>query len=171
MNTNIILTGMPAAGKSTVGVLLAKRLGMNFIDTDIVIQQIHRKPLHQLLDRQNPSPFRQIEEDAICQLDISNHVIATGGSVIYGQQAMQHLAANGIIIYIYVSLPVLQSRLTNLVTRAVVMAPDQSLAELFDERHALYQQQANITIDATEHSQESVANAICQGLDNFAKHP
>ncbi len=164
MKKNIVLIGMPASGKSTVGVLLAKRLNMAFVDTDIYIQTRTGTPLASLLDPQDPEPFRKLEQEHLLTLDITGHVIATGGSVIYGESAMEHLRANAIVAYLYTPLALLEMRITDLVARAVAIRPTQTLSDLFEERHPLYTRYANIIVDCMGKDHEAVVAELKQQL-------
>ncbi len=157
---NVVLIGMPASGKSTVGVLLAKRLGLAFTDTDIYIQERTGRPLPSLLDPQNPEDFRAMEQELVLRLNISGHVIATGGSVVYGEAAMQHLSKNAIVAYLYTPLALLEMRITDLVARAVAMHPTQTLRDLLEERHPLYAQYATITVDCMGKDHETVVSEL-----------
>jgi shikimate kinase len=164
---NIVLIGMPASGKSTVGVLLAKRLGLNFLDTDLVIQQHEKRPLAELLDRRNPAGFRALEERHVLGINVTGHVMATGGSVIYGEQAMHHLRRGGIVVYLDTPLALLEMRIADLVTRAVVMHPSQTLRDLYEERDPLYRRFADLAIDCLGRDHEAVATAVKDGIQPF----
>ena len=113
---NIILIGMPGAGKSTLGVLLAKTLGMSFVDTDIVLQEQEGRLLHEILNTDGLGVLLEAEESAVSQLEVENCVIATGGSVVYSQKAMEHLRSTGITVYLYVSLEEIEKRIGNIKT-------------------------------------------------------
>lgn len=160
LKSNIVLVGMPGSGKSTVGVILAKLLSYDFIDTDVLIQSSQRRALQDIVDRDGHLALRKIEEGALLSLDLHNHVIATGGSAVYSAAAMAHLAAIGIVVFLDVELATLQARVNNLATRGLVRRPGQSLADLFAEREALYRQAADITINCTGMTQEAVCSAI-----------
>ncbi len=144
---NIVLIGMPASGKSTVGPLLAEALGWPFVDTDQHIEARHGQPLHALLDINDPEGFCRIEEREICALDCQATVIATGGSVIYGEGAMAHLRANGLLVYLYAPLALIEMRITDMTARGVVRRPTQTLADVFAERDPLYRRYADVVID------------------------
>lgn len=151
---------MPGSGKSTVGVILAKLLSYDFIDTDVLIQSSQRRALQDIVDQDGHLALRKIEEDALLSLDLHNHVIATGGSAVYSAAAMAHLAAIGTVVFLDVALATLEARVNNLATRGLVRRPGQSLADLFAEREALYRQAADITINCTGMTQEAVCSAI-----------
>lgn len=148
MNTdNIILIGMPGCGKSTVGVVLAKTLNKEFIDSDIVIQRQANKRLSQLLDELGTEGFRQLENDVNAGLDVHGSVIATGGSVIYGQGAMEHLSQIGTIVYLHLSYPAIEERLGDLHARGVTIKPGQTLLDLYNERCPQYEKWAHVTVE------------------------
>lgn len=161
---NIILIGMPGVGKSTVGVLLAKKLGLGFIDTDIVIQSTQDRTLAQIITKRGISSFLQIESNHMLALNLDNHVIATGGSAVYSQTAMSHLAQNGTVVFLDLSLPQLRQRLNDLDDRGVTRKPGQSLADLFAERQPLYQHYADVTVACDHLDVESVKHAICKQI-------
>jgi len=165
--TNIVLIGMPASGKSTIGVLLAKRLGLDFTDTDIVIQQHEKRPLTELLDRRDPTSFRELEERHVLNLNVSGCVIATGGSVVYGEQAMRHLRRGGVIVYLFTPLALLEMRISDLVSRAVAMRPSQTLRDLYEERDPLYRRWADLTVDCLGRDHEAVTAAVADGIQPF----
>lgn len=144
---NITLIGMPSSGKSVVGVLLAKRLGMDFIDGDLLIQQQEKRLLKEIIDEEGLEQFLKIEEDIHCKLQVENSVIAPGGSVIYGEKAMKHLKAIGTVVYLKLSYDELERRLGNPKERGVAMKSDMTLPELYKERLPLYERYADITID------------------------
>ena len=168
---NVALIGMPAVGKSTVGVLLAKRLGLGFVDTDIVIQGRERQTLQQIIHGRGAEGFRAIERDHILALGVQNHVIATGGSVIYSRRAMAHLAAMATIVFLELSLRELTRRLDNLDSRGVLMAPGQSLAALFAERDPLYRKYAHLTVKCDGLSADQVKEASVTRLIAFGFQP
>ena len=145
---NIVLIGMPGCGKSTVGVLLAKALGMAFLDTDIVLQAQEGRLLQSLLDEIGIDAFLRREEEAILTVDAKDTVIATGGSVVYEQQAMRHLHACGKVVYIALPYEEIERRLSNLATRGVALRPGQTLRDLYDERTPLYERAADIVVHA-----------------------
>jgi shikimate kinase len=160
MNNNIILIGMPGAGKSTIGVLLAKALSFSFVDTDLLVQQRIQMSLQDIIDTKGIQSFLTIEEEVILSLRANRHVIATGGSVVYRQKAMEHLASTGIIVYFDVPLPVLRKRLKNITTRGIVMEADQSLASVYDTRHFLYENYADMIITCKKKSMEEIVDEI-----------
>lgn len=135
---NLVLIGMPGAGKSTVGVLLAKTLKMPFTDTDILIQKQENSYLQELIEKHGIDGFIKIEENTVKSLDLRNHVIATGGSVVYSETAMAHLKAHGIIFFLNARLYQLERRLKNSRNRGIAMSPGQTLGSLYRERLPLY---------------------------------
>lgn len=156
---------MPGVGKSTVGVLLAKQLGLGFIDTDIVIQSTQGQTLAQIIAVQGISGFLQIESNHLLSINLYNQVIATGGSAVYSQTAMAHLAQNGTVVFLDLSLPQLRQRLNDLDDRGVTRKPGQSLTDLFTERQPLYQRYADVTVACDDLDVEAVKQAICQKID------
>jgi len=147
---NIILVGMPAAGKSTVGVILAKKIGYSFLDTDVYLQSREKKLLPEIIEKTGVDEFCIIEEQHVLSIMESSHVIATGGSVIYGKKAMEHLKNNGLVVYLETSVDILLTRIVNPQQRGVVRRPGQSIESLFEERHPLYIAVADIVINCDE---------------------
>jgi len=161
---NVVLIGMPGAGKSTVGVVLAKTLGMRFVDTDLLIQERAGRMLQEILNEDGPDAFRRIEEEAILSLRPQRAVIATGGSVVYSGDAMAHLKAGGVIVYLEVPYAEMEARLKNITTRGIVLLPGQSLREMYDERIPLYERYADITIACRGKDLESVVEDLIEAL-------
>lgn len=157
---NIILIGMPGAGKSTVGVILAKRLGFHFTDTDLLIQWRERLRLQQIIDSKGLDYFRHVEEQVLCNLQLEYNVIATGGSVIYYQRGLTALGQTGHLIYLEVPLDALSQRIANMGERGLVMSKGQSFEQLYQERTPLYEQHADITINCNNRSAEQVAEML-----------
>jgi shikimate kinase len=164
--TNIILIGMPGAGKSTVGVILAKLTSLGFIDTDLLIQISKHRSLQDIVDVAGHMALRKIEEEVILGLDCNSHVIATGGSAIYSDAAMMHLRSRGIIVFLDVDQGTLQKRIHNFDTRGLAKRPDQTLLDLFEERYHLYARYADIRVDCANLTQEEVCSAIIENLEN-----
>lgn len=144
---NVVLIGMPAVGKSTVGVILAKLLGYSFVDTDLVIQKSEGKLLKHIIAEKGVDGFIETENRILSSLDCVNSVISTGGSVIYGADAMKNLSQNGIVIYLKLDYHKLKYRLHNIKNRGVVIKEGQSLSSLYRERVPLYEKYADIIID------------------------
>jgi len=157
---NIVMIGMPGCGKSTVGVLLAKVLGKAFIDTDVVLQAKEKCRLQEMIDRIGIDAFLQIEEETVLNLDCENTVIATGGSVIYGRRAMEHLHKDGVVVYIRLPYEEVEQRLSNLATRGVTLRSGQSLYDLYQERISLYEREADIVVDASGFDIEQTVSAV-----------
>jgi shikimate kinase len=162
----VVLIGMPGAGKSTVGVLLAKALGLGFDDTDLLIQTACDRTLQQILDADGYLRLRELEQQVILQVAARGRVVATGGSAVYSEPGMHHLGAAADIVYLDVPLTVLLGRLDNLDSRGVARPPGQTLEDLFAERTALYRHYADVTIDANLASADAVALAITEALAN-----
>lgn len=162
MKTNLTLIGMPGAGKSTVGIILAKNLSLGFIDTDVLIQINRQKSLQQILDESDHLHLRAIEEEEILKLNVSRHVIATGGSAAYSAKAMAHLQRLSTVIFLQVSFPEIERRIRNFATRGIAKAKNQTFRELFDERQVLYRKYAEYTIHCDGLDQEEVAALIAQ---------
>ena len=147
MRENIILIGMPASGKSTVGVVLAKALGYDFVDTDLLIQREKKARLEDIISREGNEAFLETEERVCCALSPVCTVIATGGSVVYSEKAMKHFKEIGKVVYLKVEYETLKNRLHDLKARGVVLPEGISLQGLYEERTVLYEQYADITVD------------------------
>jgi shikimate kinase len=161
---NVVLVGMPGVGKSTLGVLLAKCTGRDFVDTDVRIQASVGRTLQDVIDRDGVAAFRRIEERAILDLQCRNTVISTGGSVVYSSAAITHLRTLGPIIHLDLPLPLLRQRLDDLGSRGVVMSPGQTLEELYAERAPLYRLAADIRVDCSGMGHEAAVQAILAAL-------
>lgn len=144
---NITLIGMPASGKSTVGVLLAKRLGYSFVDVDIVIQEQEGRLLKDIIAKEGQEGFLAVENRINAGLNVRHSVIAPGGSVIYGKEAMEHLKEISTVVYLKLSYDSVEERLGNLVDRGVVLKDGMTLRDLYEERVPYYEKYADITID------------------------
>lgn len=144
---NIILIGMPGAGKSTVGVILAKILGYKFVDADLLIQEKEDRLLHEIIKAEGVDGFINIENQVNSSITAHKSVIATGGSVVYGKEAMKHLQKIGTIIYLKLSFDELNKRLTNINNRGVIMKDGQTLYDLYLERTPLYEKYTDITVE------------------------
>jgi shikimate kinase len=158
--SNVVLIGMPGAGKSTVGVILAKRVAMDFVDTDVLIQTHEGRTLQDIVDHEGYLELRRIEESVLLDIDQRNHVIATGGSAVYSEKAMAHLKTDAVVVYLDVTREVLEKRITNYATRGIAKHPDQTFEELLEERDTLYRQYADVTIDCNDLTQEQAAEVI-----------
>ena len=164
--SNIILIGMPTSGKSTVGVIAAKILGLNFIDTDLVIQQREGKLLCEIIDNYGIEGFLKCEENAILSFQETGALIATGGSVVYSEAAMRHLKQDGIIVYLKVDQNELFKRLHNVKERGVVLRPNETIEEMFRERCILYEKFADIIIDEGEKNLEETVAEVDKAIGN-----
>jgi len=157
---NLILIGMPAVGKSTMGVLLAKRIGFAFIDTDLLIQTGEGMRLKHIIHDQGTEAFCDLEANYIQQISPQRTVVATGGSVVYRPQAMAHLLKLGTIIFLDIQLYPLSERLEQLDNRGVVRKPGQTVEQLYSARRPLYQKYAQITVDCSYRTPEEVTNLL-----------
>lgn len=157
---NIVLIGMPGAGKSTVGVVLAKHMGFRFVDSDLVIQEQTGLLLHEIITKEGDDGFRQVENRVNASLQVKHSVIATGGSVIYGREAMNHLKKIGIVVYLKLSLEAVSERLGDLKERGVTLRKGQTLQQLYDERVPLYERYADITVDCERKSIREIVAEI-----------
>ena len=157
---NIVLIGMPTAGKSTVGVILAKMMGYQFIDSDLVIQTKEDRLLKDIIAEQGVDGFLQIENRINADIHATNSIIATGGSVVYGEEAMEHLLESGKVVYIKLSYETILSRLSNAKHRGVVLREHQTLMDLYEERCPLYEKYAHFVVDGENLDIEEVVNKI-----------
>lgn len=162
--TNIVLVGMPGAGKSTVGVVLAKQAARGFLDSDLLIEIREGMLLQEILDRSDYLNLRRIEEEILLSLDVRNHVIATGGSAAYSATAMQHLGKNGAVVFLDVGFEEVVRRVHNLDTRGIACRPGLTLREIYDERRPLYLKWADIRIECGRLGHEAVARRVMQEL-------
>ena len=158
--SNIVLIGMPGAGKSTVGIILAKQASLQFVDTDVLIQTGRSRSLQDIVDTDGYEVLRRIEEETLLGLDVRNCVIATGGSAVYSNRAMAHLASAGIVVYLDVAQQVLEARVHDYGTRGLAKRPDQNFTDLFRERSTLYARYAEITIRNDNLTHEEVCAEI-----------
>ncbi|MBO5097226.1 MAG: shikimate kinase [Agathobacter sp.] len=163
---NIVLIGMPGVGKSTVGVILAKVLGYQFVDADLVIQQQEGKLLREIIEEVGTDGFIQVENRVNAGLKCSKTIIATGGSVIYGQEAMEHLKEIGTVVYLEVSFPTLEKRLSDIKGRGVVLKEGQTLYGLYEERTPLYEKYADVRVSEEGLSVEETVEQLVNKLQN-----
>jgi len=162
---NLVLIGMPGAGKSTVGVLLAKTAGRSFVDTDLLIQEGEGRPLQSLLDEKGAAGFQALEERYLRALHVRGAVIATGGSAVYSAAAMDHLRRGGPVVYLAATLPTLAGRLGAWEEgRGVVRRPGQTLADLFAERDPLYRRYAEAVIATDGLPHDAVVRAVLRAV-------
>lgn len=159
---NIVLIGMPGAGKSTIGVLLAKSMLMDFVDTDLLIQKKFSDSLCGIIAERGVEEFLGIENDVICENDFQNCVVATGGSAVYGREAMEKLRANGTAVYLKLSPEELERRIDNIHTRGIAMKEGTSIAALYAERSPLYEKYADITVDSEGMTAEQCVDVIAK---------
>lgn len=164
---NIILIGMPACGKSVTGVILAKSLKMNFIDTDLLIQERAGKSLQDIINADGIETFKSIEEEVLNAINVKNTVIATGGSAVYYDSAMRHLKENGVVVYIEASLATIKKRLKNIRTRGVAMEKGQTIDSLYEMRVPLYEKYADCTVRSHRYRAENTVEDIISGLEKI----
>jgi shikimate kinase len=166
---NIILIGMAAAGKSTLGKRLARRLGWAFVDTDLLLEAWWGAPLQNIKDHLGLHAFMQAEAEQILRLHLKRSVIATGGSVVYSEAAMAHLKGLGCIVYTEASYDTIAGRLTNPLSRGLAIGPGQTVKDLYDERAPLYARFAQLTVSTDKTSPDQSCSAIIDGLSQTAQ--
>ena len=164
MKNNIVLIGMPGVGKSTVGVILAKVLGYQFIDADLLIQKQEGRLLREIIEAEGTEGFIQVENRVNATIEAENTIIATGGSVVYGQEAMEHLQKIGQVVYLKASFDILERRLADIKGRGVVLKEGQDLKGLYEERTPLYEKYADIVISEEGLSIEQTVNLLVEKL-------
>jgi shikimate kinase len=169
--SNIILIGMPGSGKSTVGVILAKMLAKRYLDTDILLQNLEKRSLQDIVDKEGHMALREVEQKVLLGIRCRNHIIATGGSAAYSEPAMMHLKSNGIVVFLHADLPALERRIHNYETRGLAKRPDQSFQDLFEERLVLYEKFADITVKSSNLTQDQVCDVIVDKLSTTDHHP
>ena len=162
---NIVLIGMPGVGKSTIGVILAKELGYQFVDADLLIQKQEKRLLKEIISEEGIEGFIAIENQVNASIEANRTVIATGGSVVYGREAMEHLGEIATVIYLKLSYKALRKRLGNLKNRGVVLRDGQTLKDLYEERVVLYEKYADITIDEENKNLEETLQSIVESLE------
>lgn len=162
--SNITLIGMPGCGKSTIGVLLAKAINYGFVDSDLLIQQEQNMKLQEIIDKYGIEAFNRIENDVNSRIELKRHIIATGGSVIYGEDAMRHLSEISKIIYISLSCDEIVRRLNNIKTRGISMNKGETIEDLYNRRVPLYEKYADYVVNCDgmdiEASVEAIMNLI-----------
>lgn len=164
---NIVLIGMPGVGKSTIGVVLAKMLGYDFIDADLVIQEKEKKLLREIIAEVGAEGFIEVENRVNSSIEAEHAIIATGGSVVYGAEAMAHLKEIGTVLYLKLPYEELQKRLRDIKGRGVVLKDGQTLKDLYEERVPLYEKYADLTVDEERCSIEQTIDKILKLKDQF----
>ncbi len=167
IKNNIILIGMPGAGKSTVGVLLAKAMKMPFMDTDLLIQQKENMLLQDIIKAYGIESFLRIEQDTLLEISVENCVIATGGSAVYSEKAMEHLRRHGVIVYLNLKYYQIERRINNITTRGIAMNKEQNLKDLYHERTPLYEKYADITIDCAQKHIEQIVSETAEKSSRY----
>jgi shikimate kinase len=161
---NLVLIGMPSSGKSTVGVLAAKALGLDFVDTDLLLQRQEGLRLHEILARDGTEGFLAAENRLLSGLNFVNAVVSTGGSAVYHRAGMENLKAQGLVVWLDVPFPEIERRLSDIQTRGVVLAPGQSLKDLFDERRPLYEAWADLRLEVGRETLETTVNRLWSAI-------
>lgn len=167
MKNNFIFIGMPASGKSTIGVVTAKRLGYQFIDTDLLIQKREGKLLWEIIEEKGTDGFLKIEDEVNASVEAEKAVIAPGGSVVYCENAMKHYKSIGMIVYLHVPYAAIEARIQNARNRGVVLKDGQTLRDLYEERCRLFEQYADIRINEDGLSMEETVTRVLDVLGNI----
>ena len=167
---NIVLIGMPGAGKTTIGSILSQKLNMTFIDTDILIKQKSGKSPQQIIDDKHTDEFLSIEENVVMDLNLKNFVVSTGGSVVCSSKAVNHLKSNGIVVYLKADYHAIEKRIRNPKTRGIVFKDGQDLLGVYNERVPLYENYSDITIDCSDKSVNDVVDSVINILENKKKN-
>ena len=162
---NVILIGMPGVGKSTAGVVLAKSLGYEFVDEDLLIQKQEGRLLHEIIAQEGRAGFLAIENQVNAGINTQKAVIATGGSVVYGAEAMEHLKSMGTVVYLKISYETLERRLHNMKGRGVVLKIGQTLRDLYEERTPLYEKYADLIVNQEQRDVEETIRQIVAALE------
>ena len=163
---NIVFIGMPASGKSTVGVVVAKRLGYKFVDTDLVIQEVEKRLLKEIIAEEGNEGFLRIEDRVNAEIQEERAVISPGGSVVYCENAMRHYKETGMIVYLHTSYETISNRLHNAKNRGVVLKDGQTLKDLYEERTALFERYADLTISEEGRDLEETIEEVLRVLEN-----
>ena len=164
---NMVFIGMPAVGKSTVGVVVAKRLGFEFIDTDLLIQKQEKRLLREIIAEEGIDNFLKIENQVNRDVDVTNAVISPGGSVVYCEEAMKHFKETGIVVYLEVSYETINARLVNAKKRGVTLREGQTLKDLYDERVVLFEKYADITVSEEGLELEETIDKVLDALEEL----
>lgn len=168
MKQNIVLIGMPGVGKSTIGVILAKVIGYRFMDSDLVIQETEGKLLKDIIEEKGTKGFLEVENRINATISPVKTVIATGGSVVYGKEAMEHFKEISTIVYLKADFPTLDKRLSNIKNRGVVIEDGQTLEDLYNERVVLYEKYADVIIEENDLSVEDTLELLVQKLNAYS---
>lgn len=163
---NVILTGMPGSGKSTVGVLLAKTLGMEFLDCDLVIQSRENALLQDIINSRGIEAFLEAEQKALLSIRPENTVISTGGSAVCREKSMLHMGALGVVVYLRLSPRALAERVNNITSRGIAMEKGQTLEDIYRLRAPLYERYADLTVDAEGQTLEETVAAVAEAVRN-----
>ena len=163
---NIVFIGMPASGKSTVGVVVAKRLGYKFVDTDLVLQEVEKRLLKEIIAEEGNEGFLRIEDRVNAEIQEERAVISPGGSVVYCENAMRHYKETGMIVYLHTSYETINNRLHNAKNRGVVLKDGQTLKDLYEERSALFERYADLTISEEGRDLEETIEEVLRVLEN-----
>jgi shikimate kinase len=161
---NIVLIGMPGVGKSTLGVILAKLIGYRFVDTDLIIQEKCGSLLREIIEKDGVQGFIDTENRICASINANHSVIATGGSVVYGKEAMEHLRSIGTVVYLKQDIETIRKRVGDMNGRGVVLRHGQSLEDIFDERAPLYEEYAHVTVELTLGTVEDNLSAVLEKL-------
>lgn len=162
--SNIILVGMPGCGKSTVGVILAKTLGLDFVDTDLIICKKEGSTLQKIIEEQGLEYFEKTECEVGSVLDVTDTVVATGGSMVLYEDAMEHLKSTGKVVFIDVDLPELERRITNITTRGITFKAGETLRDVYNFRREYYKKYADITVKISDSALEETVEKIVSQL-------
>lgn len=166
---NIVLIGMPGSGKSTIGVLLAKNLAYQFVDSDLVIQEKSGMRLQKYIDQYGPDAFSKLEDQVNSEIQADRCVIATGGSAVYGQNAMRHFSEIATIVYLRVSFEALQHRIKNFSSRGIVVPEGETFLDVYNERIPLYERYADVTVDTEGKEFWDVVEEITAAVKEYKK--
>ena len=158
--SNVVLIGMPGAGKSTIGVLLAKVMRKRFVDTDLLVQQKYGMFLQEIIDKHGIEKFLKMEERVVVDIDVKDHVIATGGSVIYSNSAINHLKRDSTLVYLKLRFDEIDRRLTDTASRGIVKENEKTLVDLYNERVPLYEKHADIVFNCSNKHMEDIVSGI-----------
>ena len=165
--SRISLIGMPGSGKSTIGVLLAKRIGLAFVDTDILIQEQEQATLAEIIARSSPFILREIEEQVLLDMPITDSVISTGGSVVYSPAIMARLSAASTVVYLRAQLETVEYRISLAPDRGIASPGNHTLEDVYNERVPLYEQYSDLVIDVDHDTPESITGQIISQLDTL----